>query len=303
MHSNKDNILYKLSSLTKLQSTGKDTRKQNYQLNKLRKKLRNSIGKAITDYDMINENDRIMVCLSGGADSYTMLDILHTLQQSAPIPFSLHVVVLDQKQPNFDKGVLENHLQAMKINYTILEQDTYSVVKRVIPEEKTMCSLCSRLRRGILYSYAHKHGFDKIALGHHRDDIIETLFLNLFFGGVMKTMPAKLISDDKNNVVIRPMAYCKESDIKQYATGRGFPITPCSLCGSNPNSQRKQIKHMLQSWEKTYPGRIENIFRAMQHITPSHLLDIKLHDFLATKKEPRQTISITAPTVPPTTFE
>ncbi len=246
---------------------------------KLQKRLRRHVGKAISDFNMIEEGDKVMVCLSGGKDSYTLLDILLNLQKSAPIKFELIAVNLDQKQPGFPEDVLPSYLTKIDVPFSIIEEDTYSIVKEKIPEGKTTCSLCSRLRRGIIYSWAQEHGVTKIALGHHRDDIIETLFLNLFFGGKMKAMPAKLLSDDGKNTVIRPLAYCKEKDIAQFALHKAFPIIPCNLCGSQENLQRKQIKQMLQTWDKQFPGRIESIFRAISHITPSHLMDHQLFPF------------------------
>lgn len=254
-------------------------RKAQYDFNKLQKRLRRNVGKAIDDFDLIEQGDKIMVCLSGGADSYTMLDILLRLRDSAPIDFELVVVNLDQKQPGFPEHVLPDYLSELGVPYHILEQDTYSVVKGVIAEGKTMCGLCSRLRRGILYTFAKNNGFSKIALGHHRDDMIETLFLNMFYSGKIKTMPPKLLSDDGDNIVIRPLAYCKEIDIKRYAQIQQFPIIPCTLCGSQDNLQRQVIKQMLQDWEKQQPGRIEHIFTSMQNTVPSHLLDREQFDF------------------------
>lgn len=253
--------------------------KQTYSFNKLRKRLRRQVGEAILDYNMIEEGDRIMVCLSGGKDSYTMLDILLGLQKSAPVKFELCAVNLDQKQPGFPEQVLPGYLSELGVDYHIIERDTYSVVKRVIPEGKTTCGLCSRLRRGTLYGFAEEHGFSKIALGHHRDDIIETLFLNLFYGGKLKAMPPKLRSDDGQNMLIRPLAYCKEKDIQRYADAREFPIIPCNLCGSQVNLQRQAIKQMLQGWDKQFPGRIETIFAAVQNVAPSQLADQSLFDF------------------------
>jgi len=247
--------------------------------NKLQKKLRHEVGRAIEDFGMIEEGDKIMVCLSGGADSYSMLEILQRLQKCAPISFELVVVNLDQKQPGFPEHVLPEYLDQAQVKYHILEQDTYSVVTDIVPEGKTMCGLCSRLRRGILYTFAKRNGFTKIALGHHRDDIIETLFLNMFYGGKLKSMPPKLLSDDGENIVIRPLAYCKEKDIKQYAEQREFPIIPCTLCGSQDNLQRQVIKEMLQDWDRNYPGRIETIFSSMQTVVPSHLADSDTYNF------------------------
>jgi len=228
---------------------------------------------------MIEEGDRIMVCLSGGKDSYTLLDILMQLQQTAPVHFELEAVHLDQKQPGYDADVIPSYLKSLGIPFRILEQDTYSVVKRVVPEGKTMCGLCSRMRRGALYSYAMERGFNKMALGHHRDDMVETLFLNMFFRGKLQAMPPKLLSDDGHNTVIRPLAYCAESDIIRYAQWRKFPIIPCNLCGSQENLQRQAIKDMLQQWEVAWPGRTESIFAAMRNVSPSHLADLSLFDF------------------------
>jgi len=248
---------------------------------KLQARLRGMVGKAIEDFKMIEEGDKVMVCLSGGKDSYTLLDMLMSLQQRAPVEFELIAVNLDQKQPGFPEHVLPEYLQALGVPYHILEQDTYSVVKRVVPEGKTMCGLCSRLRRGSLYTYAAANGITKIALGHHRDDIIETLFLNLFFGGKMKAMPPKLLSEDKRNIVIRPLAYVSERDIERYATARQFPIIPCKLCGSQDNAQRRIIKQMLRQWEQEYPGRSETIFSAICNVVPSHLADPAIFNFSA----------------------
>ena len=247
--------------------------------NKLAKRLRREVGRAIMDYQMIGEGDRVMVCLSGGKDSYTMLDMLMQLQKKAPVRFELHAVNLDQKQPGFPEHVLPEYLARVGVPYTILEQDTYSVVKRNIPEGKTMCSLCSRLRRGALYTFAKEQGFTRIALGHHRDDIVNTFFLNLFFGGKLSAMPPKLLSDDGANVVIRPLAYCREEDLAEYAEQQQFPIIPCTLCGSQENLQRKQVKKMLLQWEKDHPGRTETMFRALANVAPSQLADPKLFDF------------------------
>jgi tRNA 2-thiocytidine biosynthesis protein TtcA len=246
---------------------------------KLQKTLRRGVGKAIEDFNMIEDGDKIMVCLSGGKDSYTMLEILRQLQKSAPIKFELVAVNLDQKQPGFPEEVLPNYLATLDVPFHIIEEDTYSIVKDKVPEGKTTCSLCSRLRRGIIYSWAQKNGITKIALGHHRDDIIETLFLNLFFGGKMKSMPPKLLSDDGKNTVIRPLAYCKESDIESFSELQGFPIIPCNLCGSQENLQRKQIKNMLKAWGSQFPGRLESIFGAISNVAPSHLMDNELFPF------------------------
>lgn len=265
-------------------------KKQVLEQNKLQKRLRRNVGNAIEDFNMIEEGDKVMVCLSGGADSYTMLDILLNLQTGAPISFELVAVNLDQKQPEFPEHVLPQYLTALGVPFHILEQDTYSVVKEVVPEGKTMCGLCSRLRRGAIYTFARNNGFTKIALGHHRDDIIETLFLNMFYGGKLKAMPPKLLSDDGENVVIRPLAYCKESDIKAYAKYKGFPIIPCNLCGSQDNLQRQAIKSMLNEWDRKFPGRIETIFSSLQNVVTSHLADTDLFEFtsLGTSKEKSQ---------------
>ena len=249
--------------------------------NKLAKRLRRDVGKAIMDYQMIGEGDRVMVCLSGGKDSYTMLDMLLQLQAKAPVRFELHAVNLDQKQPGFPEHVLPEYLKAKGVPFTILEQDTYSVVKRNVPEGKTMCALCSRLRRGALYTHAKAEGFTRIALGHHRDDIVNTFFLNLFFGGKLAAMPPKLLSDDGANVVIRPLAYCREDDLAEYAEQQAFPIIPCTLCGSQENLQRVQVKKMLQQWEREWPGRTETIFRALSNVASSQLADPKLFNFAA----------------------
>ncbi|TWH99381.1 tRNA 2-thiocytidine biosynthesis protein TtcA [Luteimonas cucumeris] len=248
---------------------------------KLAKRLRHQVGRAIADFGMIEEGDKVMVCLSGGKDSYTLLDILLQLQKKAPVRFELVAVNLDQKQPDFPEHVLPGYLESIGVPYRILEQDTYSVVTRVVPEGKTMCSLCSRLRRGALYTYAEQHGFTKIALGHHRDDLVATFFLNLFFHSKISGMPPKLLSDDGKHVVIRPLAYVREDDIAEYARARSFPIIPCNLCGSQENLQRKQVKRMLDQWERETPGRIEQIARALGDIRPSQLSDPKLFDFLA----------------------
>ncbi|MEM8593499.1 MAG: tRNA 2-thiocytidine(32) synthetase TtcA [Pseudomonadota bacterium] len=257
-----------------------DTRKQKLEYNKLKKRLQRQTGKAIETYNMIEEGDRVMVCLSGGKDSYTMLDMLMSLQKRAPITFELVAVNLDQKQPGFPEEVLPEYLSKLGIEYYIVEKDTYSIVKSKVPEGKTMCSLCSRLRRGSLYGFAEKINATKVALGHHRDDIIETFFLNLFHGGRLKAMPAKLLSDDKKNIVIRPLAFCKESDIERYAESEGFPIIPCTLCGSQDGLQRQALKQMLQAWEKETPGRLDTIFASLSNVAPSQLLDNRLFDFL-----------------------
>lgn len=254
-------------------------KKQIYNLNKLHKRLRREVGKAIADFNMIEEGDRVMVCLSGGKDSYTLLDILLNLKLNAPVNFEIVAVNLDQKQPGFPEEVLPTYLQQLGVEYKIVEENTYGIVKEKIPEGKTTCSLCSRLRRGILYRTATELGATKIALGHHRDDMLETLFLNMFYGGKMKSMPPKLISDDGKQIVIRPLAYCREKDIARYAEAKQFPIIPCNLCGSQPNLQRQVIKEMLQQWDRQYPGRIETMFSALQNIVPSHLCDAKLFNF------------------------
>lgn len=255
-----------------------------YNQNKLHKRLRRQVGEAIADFNMIEEGDRVMVCLSGGKDSYTMLDILINLKISAPINFELIAVNLDQKQPGFPEHILPEYLASLGIEYKIVEENTYGIVKEKIPEGKTTCSLCSRLRRGILYRTATEIGATKIALGHHRDDILETLFLNMFYGGKLKAMPPKLMNDTGEHIVIRPLAYCKEKDISKYAELKNFPIIPCNLCGSQPNLQRKVIKDMLNEWDKKFPGRIETMFSATQNITLSHLCDSKLFDFKGISK-------------------
>ena len=253
--------------------------KNRYEKNKLLKRLRRDTGRAIHDFSMIESGDKVMVCISGGKDSLTMLDILLNLQAHAPIDFELVAVNLDQKQPGFPEQILPRYFESLGIDYAILEEDTYSLVKEMVPEGKTYCGWCSRFRRGILYNYAKQQGFTKIALGHHRDDIIETLFLNMFHGGKLKTMPPKLLSDDGMNVVIRPLAYCREADIERYSRLAGMPIIPCNLCGAQENLQRPKIKAMLAAWEKEFPGRLETIFRAITDVVPSHLLDTGLHDF------------------------
>ncbi len=253
--------------------------KSRTQFNKLQKRLRRCVGEAIAEYNMIEDGDKVMVCLSGGKDSYTMLDILLNLQKTAPVSFEILAVNLDQKQPGFPEHVLPEYLQSIGVPYHIIEHDTYSIVKRIIPEGKTTCSLCSRLRRGTLYGFAHEHKVTKIALGHHRDDILETFFLNLFHGGSLKAMPPKLLSDNRKHIVIRPLAYCKERDIDEYARLREFPIIPCNLCGSQANLQRQAMKEMLQEWLKRYPGRLDTIFGALQNVAPSHLADTQLFDF------------------------
>jgi tRNA 2-thiocytidine biosynthesis protein TtcA len=256
-------------------------KKQQINFNKLQKRLRRNAGRAVQDFNMIEEGDRVMVCVSGGKDSYTMLDILRNLQHNAPIYFELIAVNLDQQQPGFPKDILPGYLTNQGIPFYIIERDTYRIVKQLIPEGKTTCSLCSRLRRGILYNVAKQHGMTKIALGHHRDDIIETLFLNMFYGGRLQTMPPKLLSEDGQHVVIRPLAYCRERDIADYAAAKAFPIIPCNLCGSQETLQRKAIKKMLQSWERQSPGRLETIFASLQNVAPSHLADPRLFDFVS----------------------
>ena len=254
--------------------------KTRFQFNKLQKRLRHRVGDAIADYNMIEDGDKIMVCLSGGKDSFTMLDVLMNLQKTAPVDFELIAVNLDQKQPGFPEHVLPEYLHSLGVPYHIIEKDTYSVVKRVIPEGQTTCGLCSRLRRGTLYGYAEANGITKIALGHHRDDILETFFLNIFYGGKLKAMPPKLLSDDKKNIVIRPLAYVREKDIERFAAFKDFPIIPCNLCGSQENLQRQARKVMLKGWDKQFPGRLETIFTSLQNIAPSQLADTKLFDFV-----------------------
>ena len=256
-----------------------DMRKIVFEENKLEKKLCRLVGQAIGDFGMIEDGDKVMVCLSGGKDSYAMLDILLKLRERAPIHFEIVVVNLDQKQPHFPADILPNYLTGLGVQFHIEEQDTYSIVKRVIPEGKTTCGLCSRLRRGILYRVADELGATKIALGHHRDDILETLLLNMFYAGKLKGMPPKLRSDDGKHIVIRPLAYVPEKLLDRYAVDMQFPIIPCNLCGSQPNLQRAAMKDMLRDWEKKYPGRVENLFRSMHHIVPSHLMDGEAFDF------------------------
>jgi tRNA 2-thiocytidine biosynthesis protein TtcA len=256
-----------------------DARKLEYEANKLAKRLRRQVGQAIGDFKLIEEGDRVMVCLSGGKDSYGLLDVLLALREKAPVGFELIAVNLDQKQPGFPAAVLPAYLAARGVPFRIVEQDTYSVVRRVLPEGKTYCSLCSRLRRGALYRVAAELGATKIALGHHRDDVLATFFLNLFYGGKLKAMPAKLVSDDGCHVVIRPLVYAREDDLAAYAQARQFPIIPCSLCGSQENLQRKVVREMLREWEKRHPGRIESIAHALTDVRPSHLLDRALFDF------------------------
>jgi len=256
-------------------------RKHQYEMNKLQKRLRREVARAITDYAMIEEGDRVMACLSGGKDSYVMLEMLLSLKRHAPIAFDLVAVNLDQKQPGFPGDVLPRYLESRGVPFTVLEADTYSVVKRLTPEGKTYCPVCSRLRRGLLYGHARRIGATKVALGHHLDDVVETLFLNLFHGGRMKAMPPKLLSDDRANVVIRPLYYCREADIARYAAHRAYPIIPCNLCGAQPNLERRTIKAMLAEWDREQPGRVESIARALCNVSRSHLGDRALFDFAA----------------------
>jgi tRNA 2-thiocytidine biosynthesis protein TtcA len=255
------------------------SKKNQLEANKLQKRLRRNVGNAIADYNMIEAGDKVMVCLSGGKDSYAMLDILMNLQASAPIDFELVAVNLDQKQPGFPTEVLPNYLKGLGVDFHILEKDTYSIVTSKVPEDKTYCGLCSRLRRGTLYGFAQKIGATKVALGHHRDDIVETLFLNMFYQGKLKAMPPKLLADDKQNMVIRPLAYCRESDLQALAELKEFPIIPCNLCGSQDGLQRQAVKEMLNVWERQYPGRIDTIFNAIKNVAPSQLADTGLFDF------------------------
>ena len=257
----------------------RDPRKADYEAGKLAKRLRRQVGEAIADFGMIEEGDKVMVCLSGGKDSYGLLDMLLALREKAPVSFDLVAVNLDQKQPGFPAHVLPGYLSGLGVPFRIVEQDTYSVVKRVLPEGKTLCSLCSRLRRGVLYRVAGELGATRIALGHHRDDILATFFLNLFFGGKLKAMPPKLKSDDGRHIVIRPLAYVKEEDLAAYAVEKGFPIIPCNLCGSQEHLQRRQVRELLRQWEKQFPGRVESILHSLTDVQPSHLLDRKLFDF------------------------
>ncbi len=273
--------------------------RQSTNINRLTRRLEREVGKAIGDFDMINEGDRVMVCLSGGKDSYTLLQVLRALQKRAPIKFDLIAMNLDQKQPGFPEHVLPEYLRAEGVDFHIEEEDTYSVVKDKIPEGKTTCSLCSRLRRGVIYRVADELGATKIALGHHRDDMIETFFLNLFFGGRLKSMPAKLLTDDGRHTVIRPLAYCEERDIARYARAKAFPIIPCNLCGSQENLQRQEIKGMLQVWETQYPGRSASIFRAMSQVVPSHLMDKNLFDFSRFVENQADDENPMSPSIPP----
>ncbi|MGH8155376.1 MAG: tRNA 2-thiocytidine(32) synthetase TtcA [Rhodanobacteraceae bacterium] len=261
-------------------------RQQTHEIARLARRLRHAVGRAIADYNLIGDGDRVMVCLSGGKDSWTLLDLLLSLKAKAPVKFELVAVNLDQKQPGFPVRVIPDYCAARGVPFHVIEQDTYSVVTRVIPEGGTLCSLCSRLRRGALYAYAMREGFDKIALGHHRDDILATFFLNLFYGGTLKAMPPKLQSDDGKHVVVRPLAYCRESEIAEYAAARGFPIIPCNLCGSQENLKRKQVRRMLDAWDREHPGRSETMFRALVHVTPSHLADPALFDFASLGARP-----------------
>ena len=261
--------------------------KERFEANKLAKRLRRNVGQAIGDFNMIEDGDRVMVCLSGGKDSHALLDILLQLREIAPVRFELVAVNLDQKQPGFPAEVLPGYLKGLGVPFHIEEQDTYSVVKRVIPEGKTTCSLCSRLRRGVLYRVAGELGATKIALGHHRDDILETLFLNLFYGGKLKAMPPKLVSDDGRHIVIRPLAYCRERDLEAWAALRRFPIIPCDLCGSQEQLKRKETKALLREWDRRFPGRVEKIFAALGNVAPSHLADPRLYDFRNLKADGR----------------
>lgn len=256
------------------------SKKSRTEFNKQQKRLRRQVGNAIADYNMIADGDKVMVCLSGGKDSYTLLDILLNLQKTAPVDFELLAVNLDQKQPGFPEQVLPEYLEALGVPYHIIEKDTYSVVKRVIPEGQTTCGLCSRLRRGTLYGFAEANKVNKIALGHHRDDILETFFLNIFYAGKLKAMPPKLLSDDKKNIIIRPLAYSREKDIERFAAFKAFPIIPCNLCGSQQNLQRQVMKQMLQNWDRQFPGRLETIFSSLQNVAPSQLADKQLFNFM-----------------------
>jgi len=272
-----------MSAPVRIGPTARQAQKSAFEANKLAKYLRRQVGQAIADFNMIEAGDKVMVCLSGGKDSFALLDILLFLREQAPIDFDIVAVNLDQKQPGFPADVLPNYLSGIGVPFHIEDEDTYSIVKRVIPAGKTTCSLCSRLRRGVLYRVAGELGATKIALGHHRDDILQTLFLNMFFGGRLKAMSPKLVSDDGRNIVIRPLAYCREADLEAWAEVRAFPIIPCNLCGSQPNLQRQQVKQMLRDWEKRFPGRVETMFRSLSHVVPSHLLDAELFDFATLK--------------------
>lgn len=257
----------------------KSCKKRRIDSNKLAKRLRRHVGQAIADFNMIEPGDRVLVCVSGGKDSHAMADILWDLKRRAPVQFDMTAFNLDQRQPGFPEHVLPNYFEERGIPFEVVEQDTYSVVTDIVPEGKTMCGLCSRLRRGIVYSHAKHHGYNKIALGHHREDILETLLMNMFHGGKLKTMPPKLVSDDGDNIVIRPLAYCRERDLARYAEDRGFPVIPCNLCGNQANLERAKTKELLASWEKQFPGRVENMMRSLQNVAPSHLLDTGLYDF------------------------
>jgi tRNA 2-thiocytidine biosynthesis protein TtcA len=272
-----------MSAVLEPDSRSADARKAAHEINKLSKRLHRQVGQAIADFNMIEDGDKVMVCVSGGKDSYALLDILLDLRKRAPVRFDVVAVNLDQKQPGFPEHVLPEYLASRGIAFHIENQDTYSIVKRLIPEGKTMCSLCSRLRRGILYRVATELGATRIALGHHRDDMLQTLFMNMFFGSRMKGMPAKLVSDDGKHVVIRPLAYVAETDLERWATHRQFPIIPCTLCGSQDNLQRVQIKQMLRDWDRRFPGRIDNLFTAMGNIVPSHMMDRNLYPFTTLK--------------------
>jgi tRNA 2-thiocytidine biosynthesis protein TtcA len=283
--------------------TARQAQKAAFESNKLAKRLRREVGQAIADFNMIGAGDKVMVCLSGGKDSFALLDILLFLREHAPVAFDIVAVNLDQKQPGFPADVLPDYLRSIDVPFHIEDEDTYSIVKRVIPEGKTTCSLCSRLRRGVLYRVAGELGATRIALGHHRDDILQTLFLNMFFGGKLKSMPPKLVSDDGRHIVIRPLAYCRESDLEKWAAVREFPIIPCNLCGSQPNLQRQQVKQMLNEWEKRFPGRIETMFRSLANVVPSHLLDARLFDFAGLQAtgmpDPEGDIAFDAQALPP----
>ncbi len=274
---------------TQKQDTQTNQKEQKTDFNKLHKRIRRDAGRAISDFNMIEDGDRIMVCLSGGKDSYTMLDILLSLQKSAPIKFEVVAVNLDQKQPGFPEHILPSYLDKLGIEYYIINRDTYSVVKQKVPEGRTTCGLCSRLRRGTLYAFAEDIGANKIALGHHRDDIVETMFLNMFYGARLASMPPKLLSNDQRNVLIRPLAYCKESDIESFAQHMQYPVIPCNLCGSQENLQRQNIKAMLHKWEEETPGRVQNIFNSIQNVAPSQLADTELFDFETLKIDRSQT--------------
>jgi tRNA 2-thiocytidine biosynthesis protein TtcA len=268
-----------------------DIRKKAFNLSRLQKNLRRETGRAIADYNMISDGDLVMACLSGGKDSYVMLDILRNMQKHAPIRFDLVAVNLDQKQPGFPEHVLPEYLSSIGVDFHILEKDTYSIVLEKTEPGKTYCGLCSRLRRGNLYAFAEKIGATKIALGHHRNDIMETLFLNMFFGGKMKTMPPKLLSDDRKHIVIRPLAYCKEEEIARFAELKQFPIIPCNLCGTQENMQRQEIKKMLNDWGRQYPGRLDVLFKSITNVAPSHLLDIGLYDFHSLEEQREEAAS------------